>query len=221
MRGMILAVSVAALSSPQAPPSRAIDVSTLTIGAPTTVVELDLDDFIPGRLPGIAEWIELILRSSCGPRVFFLLKGKAARDLKDQLKSSSVFTDQAELENTLERAVLLTEGPVIAVEDLRLGETIAVGGDPAAAMMPDLVQGQGRHVVAADDASIDSGSIALLGSVVGGRYQVGQVADEAGQIVGVEWVPGPGQAPCELGRSCGVYRFGEQDQGVVEAGQQR
>jgi len=36
-----------------------------------------------------------------------------------------------ELENTLERAVLLTEGAVISVEDLRLGETIAVGGDPA------------------------------------------------------------------------------------------
>ncbi|MEI6668948.1 MAG: sigma-54 dependent transcriptional regulator [Acidobacteriota bacterium] len=33
-----------------------------------------------------------------------------------------------ELENTIERAVLLTEGPVITVEDLRLGETIAVGG---------------------------------------------------------------------------------------------
>jgi transcriptional regulator with GAF, ATPase, and Fis domain len=35
-----------------------------------------------------------------------------------------------ELENAIERAVLLTEGPVITVEDLRLGETIAVGGDP-------------------------------------------------------------------------------------------
>jgi DNA-binding NtrC family response regulator len=35
-----------------------------------------------------------------------------------------------ELENALERAVLLSEGPVIGVEDLRLGETIAVGGDP-------------------------------------------------------------------------------------------
>jgi len=37
-----------------------------------------------------------------------------------------------ELENAIERAVLLTEGPVITVEDLRLGETIAVGGDPGA-----------------------------------------------------------------------------------------
>ena len=36
-----------------------------------------------------------------------------------------------ELENAIERAVLLTEGPVLTVEDLRLGETIAVGGDPA------------------------------------------------------------------------------------------
>ena len=36
-----------------------------------------------------------------------------------------------ELENAIERAVLLTEGPVITPEDLRLGETIAVGGDPA------------------------------------------------------------------------------------------
>ncbi len=35
-----------------------------------------------------------------------------------------------ELENAIERAVLLTEGPVLTVEDLRLGETIAVGGDP-------------------------------------------------------------------------------------------
>jgi len=37
-----------------------------------------------------------------------------------------------ELENTIERAVLLTEGTVITPEDLRLGETIAVGGDPDA-----------------------------------------------------------------------------------------
>ncbi len=36
-----------------------------------------------------------------------------------------------ELENTIERAVLLTEGPIITAEDLRLGETIAVGGDPS------------------------------------------------------------------------------------------
>jgi DNA-binding NtrC family response regulator len=36
-----------------------------------------------------------------------------------------------ELENAFERAVLLTEGTVLSVEDLRLGETIAVGGDPA------------------------------------------------------------------------------------------
>ncbi len=38
-----------------------------------------------------------------------------------------------ELENAIERAVLLTEGQTITAEDLRLGETIAVGGDPAAA----------------------------------------------------------------------------------------
>jgi len=37
-----------------------------------------------------------------------------------------------ELENTIERAVLLTEGPIVSAEDLRLGETIAVGGDPNA-----------------------------------------------------------------------------------------
>ena len=37
-----------------------------------------------------------------------------------------------ELENTIERAVLLTEGPILTAEDLRLGETIAVGGDPNA-----------------------------------------------------------------------------------------
>ncbi|MCX6538871.1 MAG: sigma-54 dependent transcriptional regulator [Acidobacteria bacterium] len=37
-----------------------------------------------------------------------------------------------ELENAIERAVLLTEGPVLTVEDLRLGETIAVGGHPGA-----------------------------------------------------------------------------------------
>ena len=36
-----------------------------------------------------------------------------------------------ELENTIERAVLLTEGPTISADDLRLGETIAVGGNPA------------------------------------------------------------------------------------------
>jgi transcriptional regulator with GAF, ATPase, and Fis domain len=36
-----------------------------------------------------------------------------------------------ELENAIERAVLLTEGPIITPEDLRLGETIAVGGDPS------------------------------------------------------------------------------------------
>jgi DNA-binding NtrC family response regulator len=36
-----------------------------------------------------------------------------------------------ELENALERAVLLTEGPIISVDDLRLGETITVGGDPS------------------------------------------------------------------------------------------
>ena len=33
-----------------------------------------------------------------------------------------------ELENAIERAVLLTEGPVLTVEDLRLGETTAFGG---------------------------------------------------------------------------------------------
>jgi len=37
-----------------------------------------------------------------------------------------------ELENAIERAVLLTEGPVITPDDLRLGETIAVGGEPGA-----------------------------------------------------------------------------------------
>jgi DNA-binding NtrC family response regulator len=36
-----------------------------------------------------------------------------------------------ELENALERAVLLTESTILSVEDLRLGETIAVGGNPA------------------------------------------------------------------------------------------
>jgi two-component system, NtrC family, response regulator AtoC len=36
-----------------------------------------------------------------------------------------------ELENAIERAVLLTEGSIITPEDLRLGETIAVGGDPS------------------------------------------------------------------------------------------
>jgi DNA-binding NtrC family response regulator len=36
-----------------------------------------------------------------------------------------------ELENAIERAVLLTEESTITPEDLRLGETIAVGGDPS------------------------------------------------------------------------------------------
>jgi len=36
-----------------------------------------------------------------------------------------------ELENAVERAVLLTEASSITVDDLRLGETIAVGGDPS------------------------------------------------------------------------------------------
>ncbi|MEW5982004.1 MAG: sigma-54 dependent transcriptional regulator [Acidobacteriota bacterium] len=36
-----------------------------------------------------------------------------------------------ELENAIERAVLLTDGQTITGEDLRLGETIAVGGDPS------------------------------------------------------------------------------------------
>jgi DNA-binding NtrC family response regulator len=36
-----------------------------------------------------------------------------------------------ELENAIERAVLLTDGSVITPDDLRLGETIAVGGDAA------------------------------------------------------------------------------------------
>ena len=34
-----------------------------------------------------------------------------------------------ELENTIERAVLLTDGPYLRVEDLRLGE-VAMGGEP-------------------------------------------------------------------------------------------
>jgi Nif-specific regulatory protein len=38
-----------------------------------------------------------------------------------------------ELENALERAVLLTEGPTVGVEDLRLGETMAVSSNPAGA----------------------------------------------------------------------------------------
>jgi transcriptional regulator with GAF, ATPase, and Fis domain len=37
-----------------------------------------------------------------------------------------------ELENAVERAVLLTEGTILSVEDLRLGETGAVGGHSAA-----------------------------------------------------------------------------------------
>ena len=36
-----------------------------------------------------------------------------------------------ELENAVERAVLLTEASSITADDLRLGETIAVGGDPS------------------------------------------------------------------------------------------
>jgi len=36
-----------------------------------------------------------------------------------------------ELENAVERAVLLTDGSIITPDDLRLGETIAVGGDPS------------------------------------------------------------------------------------------
>jgi len=38
-----------------------------------------------------------------------------------------------ELENAIERAVLLTEGPVISVEDLRLGETMALGSEQGSA----------------------------------------------------------------------------------------
>ncbi len=38
-----------------------------------------------------------------------------------------------ELENTIERAVLLTDGPYLTVDDLRLGE-LAVGGDPQEAV---------------------------------------------------------------------------------------
>jgi len=35
-----------------------------------------------------------------------------------------------ELENAVERAVLLTDGSVITPDDLRLGETITIGGEP-------------------------------------------------------------------------------------------
>src|SRR5512135_1936098 len=37
-----------------------------------------------------------------------------------------------ELENSIERAVLLTEGPTIGAEDLRLGEMVSAGGDQQA-----------------------------------------------------------------------------------------